>query len=300
VHDCIARRFSPNIRVLKLIREVSFKDFFFEESFSLINKFYLYFSFLKYLNYIQAFDKVIFKKLVVFSDMQPFDNIFVQYMKINNKVTMTMQHGMYVEFKGDEMGPKENYLYCVSDVFLAWGNNTKRLIEKYHPQCTVYTLGKPVVFIDNLERTNLKYVTIIFDHNLFEEENKKLFLIACKFSKKFNIKVNVRMHPHNIYENYGFEDKMLFFNYPLRGSIFVLGHTSTLLYECIAMNIKSFIIFSDKPNAGFPAEIIFNNLNELENLINTPYDFRIVKDEFFTEYGIKSKELYSNFFMEYK
>jgi hypothetical protein len=300
VHDSISRSFNLNFKILNLIREVPFKGFFLEYDFLLINKIYLYFSFLKYLNYIRAFDVISFEILVVFSDMQPFDNIFVQHMKSNGKLTMTMQHGLYIEYKGQEVGPKENYLHCVSDIFLAWGDNTKKLIKKYHPKCKVFTLGKPSAFMDKPRVVDLEYITIIFDQNLYEEENKKLLLMAYKFYEKFNIKINIKMHPHNKHESYNFKSEVVDFNYSLNGSIFVLGHTSTLLYECVAMNIKTFIMSSDKPNAGFPKEFIFNNFSELERVVKIPYDFKTTKHEYFIEYGERSKELYVDFFMDNK
>ena len=63
------------------------------------------------------------------------------------KKTIALQHGLYVDYEGHETVNTSNYLHHVSQNFLAWGNNTKRLIQKYKPTSNVYVCGKPVATI---------------------------------------------------------------------------------------------------------------------------------------------------------
>lgn len=88
-----------------------------------------YYAFCLYLTYIEAkcfikyIEKSSIKKVVVFCDMHPVDNMVVQMCKKQGIKTYTLQHGHY-----SKNSPA--FVHSVSDVFLGFGSYTYNIAEK--------------------------------------------------------------------------------------------------------------------------------------------------------------------------
>ncbi len=172
-----------NIGVLfKLIKNI--KIFTSLDKGSFIGRVYLYVTSVYCLNVLEKIVKCYkFKYLVTFADMQPVDNILVQYSKNKAITTITLQHGLYIDYSFFRNVNMVNYMNVTSDYFLSWGRDTKALINKYSPGSRVVICGKPIPDIDNLETAD--YFTVIFDQNLFHEFNKKLRRLRMKYLKSW-------------------------------------------------------------------------------------------------------------------
>jgi len=201
------------------------------------------------------------KILVVFSDMQPVDNLLVQVAKKCGAKTVTLQHGLYVDYEGFDNVNKFNYLNQESDIFLSWGEDTKRLINKYQ-QSKVIICGKPIA-LPVTRAEGVSYFTVVFDQNLFHDVNVELLQLSHFIAEKFNLKINLRLHPRNKLSCYDYDESITVVNKPVAESKFVIGHTSSFIYECMRAGVPIFKFVTDIPSNITPDTISFRNADEL-------------------------------------
>lgn len=230
--------------------------------------------------------------LVVFSDMQPIDNLLVQIANSYNVKTVTMQHGLYVDYDSYDNINKYNYKNCLSKYFLAWGEETKELLEAY-TNTYAYICGKPVDLVRHKNFSN--YFTIIFDQNLFYEKNVEMLEIGRKIRNEIGIEINVRLHPSNDPSKYEIDVRRLKIGFPIEKSKFVLGHTSSYIYECMRVGLPSFRYRTNVPTNKKGEEIDFKKIEEfldkyrqIDNI-----DFVGLSEYYIKYYGEKSKNMYS-------
>ncbi len=154
-----------------------------------ITKACLYIKFCSYLFVLEKIKKINFKRLVLFADMQPVENLLAQYFRLQNIETVTLQHGLYVEYKDMDTVNVINYKHCVSEFFLAWGNNTKLLIEKYCPDTKAIICGKPkILMANNNHNVEVKnsFCLIVLDQNIFDKQNFEM--IQCVKDSNIDVK----------------------------------------------------------------------------------------------------------------
>lgn len=237
-------------------------------------------------------------KLVVFADMQPVDNIISQYANLNGQPTTTLQHGLYVDYgTGDTSNVNiVNYLNAEARCFLAWGLNTAKIISKYHPNTKTYLCGKPT--IRPLDSTTPKqYFTAIFDQNLFFKYNLELLDIANSVADKLNLKINIRLHPNNKIEWVKFDPLSTVINEEISGSQFIIGHTSSLLYECMRVGIPTFKMRSTVASIDTPETLSFSSADELEALVKEqPCTPSTTASEYIQDIGASAEANYSLYF----
>lgn len=211
--------------------------------------------------------------VVVFADMQPLDNLLVQQAKRNKKQTTTLQHGLYVDYGStDETNVNiVNYLNAEAEHFLAWGESTARLIKRYHPEVQTYLCGKPTLVAPDRLRAD-GYFTVIFDQNIFFKHNIELLEIAYVVAEHLQLKVNIRLHPNNKIEWVKIDPLKTLVNEELNGSAFVVGHTSSLIYECMRIGVPAFRYKTDVPALDTSARILFSSADELQALVKGPLD----------------------------
>lgn len=213
--------------------------------------------------------------VVVFADMQPLDNLLVQQANRNKQQTTTLQHGLYVDYGStDETNVNiVNYLNAEAEHFLAWGESTARLIKRYHPEVQTYLCGKPTLVAPDQLRAG-GYFTVIFDQNIFFKHNIELLKIAYAVADHLRLKVNIRLHPNNKIEWVEIDPPKTLVNEELNGSAFVVGHTSSLIYECMRIGVPAFRYKTDVPALDTPDRILFSSAEELQALLesslNTP------------------------------
>ncbi len=229
----------------------------------LIEKLYLFSSFLFYTKILHHLKVGKCKKIVVFADMQPVDNLIVQYCRMLNKETVTLQHGLFVDYAGTYNISSVSYKNVVSDYFLTWGNNNKALIERYNPNCSVIVCGNPAIKPYKPSRKGDKFFTVFFDWDVFKGENKELLDIAYKISDKLNIKFNLRFHPSNNISNYDINDKYILNNIDYRESFFMLGHTSSMIHVCQRLGLLVFKYDSDIPTNPVDKKYCFKSADDV-------------------------------------
>lgn len=249
-------------------------------------------TFASYIRYIKCIDADM-NMLVVFSDMQAVDNLLVQVAKTRGIKTVTLQHGLYVDYASLDNVNKFNYLNSEAEYFLAWGEDTKNLIEKYKSS-NVLICGKPSKMPD-IEKSDPEYFTVIFDQNIFHENNKEMMSIAHKIASNLGIKSNIRLHPHNKLKWYRYDKNLCVIGMPIENSSFVIGHTSSLMYECLRIGIPTFRYKTDVPSNNCPNEITFTDCDEFFDKYRNSQDlcFSNIGKTYIETYGNNSIEKYS-------
>lgn len=249
-------RFLPNgLILLNLL--TSWSVFFSLRQYPPKERLFVYFRICAYLVVLRKIRKITFEKLVLFADMQPMDNLLAQYF--SDKESVTLQHGLYVDYAHSDTINTINYEHHVSDHFLAWGKDTAELIKRYHPEGKVTICGKPNLqtSIPTSEPPGTPYFTVIFDQNMFEEYNLKLLEIAYQFSNQAGLKFCLRMHPWNDPEKYFLDKRYILETRPLSMSKFVVGHTTSMLYELLRIGVPAFKLKSPERALSTPDELQF-------------------------------------------
>lgn len=262
---------------------------------SVLKKQCLYFRLCQYLIVLSNVIEQNFKYFVSFSDMQAVDNLIIQYLNHQNFVqTITLQHGLYVEYKDVDTINIINYKNQVAHYFLSWGMITKELISKYHPDTKIVVCGKPT--LEPIKRSILNYITVILDQLLFEKENKKMLSVASKYAIDNGYLLNIRFHPQlkeSNYENMGIKYQK---SLDINKSVFVIGHTSSLLYEMLCLNIPVYKYKSTAPAIEYPFELTFSSVEELDNARKVKCDFLELSKKYISYIGDDAILKYKPFF----
>jgi hypothetical protein len=260
--------------------------------------------FIRFIEYLFVSKKILsykFKYLVAFADMQPVENLLVQLTKLTNRKTVTLQHGLYVDYGDMDTVNIINYKNHCSDYFLAWGNSTKRLIEKYH-NSNIIVCGKPSIYglPESCQikgsSSGRKYL-VILDQRIFDEQNFAMLAIACRHAKNKNTEVFVRFHPQNNKELYlqKFPNVQPIIN--IEEDFVVIGHTSSMIYEALVLGYESYRYSTEVPSLGFPSDLTFTDDVSFDAVLkaNIRQSTSAGKD-YIDCTGLESKVKYKNFF----
>lgn len=258
--------------------------------------FYRYLKAISYLSVLNVAYNYKFKTLVTFADMQSIENMLVQYFRKQGKTTITLQHGLYVDYTTFENINKVNYESVVSDYFLAWGNETKALIGKYHPDVKVTICGKPIDLTPPAQKED--YFTLVFDQNIFKKQNTELLTIASEIAVSTGLKINIRLHPWNNRSAYNFNAEISVFDRTIESSQFVIGHTTSMIFECMRSGIPAYKYRTDVPANVIDDRLKFSDAEELLQCLENTKDFDFVEaGKYYLQYlGEESLEQYRLFF----
>lgn len=298
VQDFNSRRKYPNINVLlNLIRNIRIYPKL--GSWPIKTRLYLYCRIAYYTAVIEKLSKLEFAKILVFADMQPLDNLVIQFF--SDKTSITLQHGLYVDYEETETVNVANYKYQVANYFLAWGRDTASLIARYHPETIISICGKPNL-IQNVERDlgcDQDYFSVVFDQPFFEKYNSSLLDIANQFSHQTGLRFNLRMHPWNDPLIYSLNHEYIVETKPLESSKFIIGHTTSMLYELLRIGVPAFKLKSLEYSLPTAEELQFGDMEELVKLSARNFSSEQcigVGKEYISYIGEESLARYQNFF----
>jgi len=226
-------------------------------------KVYVYCRMAFYRAVLQVVARIQFRKLLVFADMQPMDNLLLQAFP--DRLSITLQHGLYVDYHDTDTINVVNYRNQLADYFLAWGQDTALLISRYQPGTKAVVCGKPNLAPKPESETgrDIDYFSVVFDQNMYEKYNMRLLEIANQFSELTGIKFNLKMHPWNNPARYVIDRARVIESRPLSMSKFVVGHTTSLLYELLRIGVPAFKLRSPEPALATPDEMQFEDVTEL-------------------------------------
>jgi glycosyltransferase involved in cell wall biosynthesis len=268
--------------------------------FNLKTSLYRYFKAISYIKVWKIMRRYDFRYLISFADMQGVENMLVQYFRKKGKITATLQHGLYIDYINFDNVNRVNYENLVSDYFIAWGKETKALIERYHPNVKVIICGKPLHLLK--ASNSKKYFSLVFDQLLFQEQNAELLLIAYEIAKLNDLQVNVRIHPWDKKEKYSFDSDRTVFDQKLEYSMFVIGHTTSMIFECMRNGIPAFKYKTKYPSNVVSDDLTFTNTEELIKRIQDIEKYNFTElGKYYLEYvGDDSLQQYANFFNSLK
>lgn len=265
---------------------------------SMKERIYLYTNYLRIVEILDGLGALEVEHLIVFADMQPMDNALAQLFKQKGINTITLQHGLYADLRDTDDMNVVNCKNTVSHHFLAWGEATQELLLVYGKNVETTICGKPLPLAIDINAPAKDYATIILDHPLYTAKNKELLQMARALSTKQGLKINVRLHPYDNPSGYDLSGDNVLVGEELDDSRFVLGHTSSLLYECMRAGMQTYKMRSDQPSpsTGRDEAFSFASLEELESKIAANYDAEATGKYYIQYTGEAAQEQYLQFF----
>jgi hypothetical protein len=162
-----------------------------------------------------------------------------------------------------------------SEYFLAWGNATADLVKIHNPKNKFVVCGKPSIHLErspDADNKANKSVSVILDQNIFEDQNMTMLSIMTEYAQKNDKAIKVRFHPYNDKNKYFSVFPSIVEDDNILAAEFVVGHTSSLIYEAILYGCRVFQYRSGAPSLIPPDFILFSSLQELEDKIGRPYN----------------------------
>lgn len=144
------------------------------------------------------------KKVVLFAEMQNFDRVLSWTCRRRGIPCATMQHGLYAEYENTPTENRWNYRPLFIDVFLAWGEETARLVSRNAPGIRTIVCGKPTFqeITPPVGENHRFDCVVILDQNLFKAENQRMLAIVSQAFAAGQGRLGVRLHPSNCREDY--------------------------------------------------------------------------------------------------
>ncbi|MCF6430583.1 MULTISPECIES: hypothetical protein [unclassified Leisingera] len=254
----------------------------------------------KYGFILEHFRKMTFKALICFADMQPVEHLLARYFRAQGVTTLTLQHGLYVDYGDMDTVNVINYQHQPSEYFLSWGPESSQLIKHHHPGNTTVNCGKPLIFNasgDEVSEKPQPYIAVFLDQRIFNQQNEEMLQIASACARRTGRTVKVRFHPSIRKEEFlqRFPDirEQLHF----QDADFVIGHTSSLIYEALSLGCRVLRYDSEVPGIPLPDSCTFRTLEQLEARLALPQPEGLAQ-QYFCATGEASLRRYADFFRE--
>jgi len=200
------------------------------------------------------------KELVVilFAEMQLFENYIAQLAKQAGRYTIGLQHGFYSNDYSRPTVNSLNYQHIAVDEMLVWGSNTKELLMEHNPNLKVSIVGRPSTHFLSQQNFHLKggfpssYVAIL-DADEFSETNNKILDVASKLAQKDGVELFLKCHPSTNLKDNSLRRLILEDINDLGQAPHFIGYRSSLLLElvadeflCMAIDGSPFLESKDK------------------------------------------------------
>lgn len=258
----------------------------------------LFFRLLQYIAYLQVVLCSPAKLAVTFSDMQPFDSLVAQAMSLRGTKTATLQHALYVDYKDMDTINTVNYLQQPSQWYLAWGQNTVDLIQRYHPNTQFEICGKPnmqPVKASNAAKTG---ILVIFDQRIFNQQNRVMATIARNFALEKGLKLKFRLHPQTNAAQFQRWFPEAEITKEILPSDYIIGHSSSFLLELLEAGHIVLQLRSDEHKIDFPEALSFASKRELKQIVDraNAVSNSVLRGSLIAAIGEESKTLYRDAF----
>jgi hypothetical protein len=144
-----------------------------------------------------------YQALVTFFDARLYDNILVQYFKMNHIATATLQHG---HFNATKPGAKSRQVIgiafegFVSDKIFVWGEYAKfEAMKNGISSDRIQCVGCPKYIgykkIDKIKANNIFGIILDGGNNLTYQSNIEMIKIANEIAEKKQMKYVIKPHP---------------------------------------------------------------------------------------------------------
>jgi hypothetical protein len=239
-----------------------------------------------------------YRVLICFADMQPVENLIAQIARATGLLTVTLQHGLYVDYGDIDTVNRVNYEHQPSEYFLAWGGLTANLIRRHHPGNSVIAVGKPEIYAtsaNNEVKEGSQYVSIIMDQHWYDDENVEMLKVVSEYCRSCDLAINVKFHPTNKREKYTRANASYRSDLDVSGSLFIVGHTSSLAYEFLVLGRRVFFFKSNTPRLPTDDRVTFCSSDQLAKIASEDYPKQLGAD-YIKCTGEASRDQYRKFF----
>jgi len=257
---------------------------------SFMAKLYLAAIITKIFNYIQLLEKSTFpetaKKYICFNTAYKEESILTEYFKKRKVETITMQHGIFCDFKQVIPFDIINLDNLIADKVLCWGQSTvDYLISKGIEKSRLILMGNPKykdVEIQNIDQSFTRCL-VLLGRQIYVPSNDKLLALLRDYNRKYGNKIlfYIKKHPFLMdSDNKSFAsiaDNMIFLGKEhstkevLKSGLvnFSIAVNTTAYYESLALG-KVSLRWAETENEEFIGlDDKFVNMEEFEEKIRT-------------------------------
>ncbi len=207
------------------------------------------------------------KAVVVFAEMQDLDRVLSWRCQLNAISCATLQHGLYVEYLKEDTVNRHNYDPQYVTHFLAWGNVTKEIVEKYNAAIEIIACGKPLTIKEQVEVTQPFDIVVIMDQEMFANENQEMLDAVSSLSRQNNFEVAVLFHPQNEPKDYNIDRFKQLETLEGVGAASYIYHTTSYFVDLLQARKRVFRYATDKETLPFPSKYEFRDVTELDALV---------------------------------
>lgn len=270
----------------------------FTSRYEFINGIYVYLKIINNFRIVNITENIKFNNLVVFSDVHPLENLLVQYNNYRGINTVTLQHGLYIDYENEQNINRLNYIEVPSTYVLVWGESSQKLFEKYNDNIKSFVCGKLTIKQTNKDdvRNNTDFIGVVLDIPKYKKYNQNLIDIGYNLALRSGKKIKLRIHPMDNVENYTIDKNIVYITQNVDESDFILGHTTSMIYELLVSGKKVFKMRSDVPSNEISEFLKFSNMEELEEKLSTDFDFIEEGKKYIKYIDSESKNRYKIFF----
>lgn len=141
--------------------------------------------------------------IIVFCDIFPTDNIFVQFFQQRGIVTMTLQHAAFTAALKNPTNINDTGIeltYSISDYFLGWNQFTKEQAARCGMKEDKFRIVGMPQFIDNSyrpdEKNKYNCFGVILGVKEYDDVNRNVVKIAGEIAEKYRLNYYLKYHPN--------------------------------------------------------------------------------------------------------
>ena len=189
--------------------------------------------------------------VILFGEMQIFENYIAQLAKQVGCYTVGLQHGFYSDDQKKITVNSLNYKNVIVDEMFVWGKNTKDLLLRHNPKLKITIVGRPSTHFlfdknFNLAIDSASSYLAILDADEFGNTNDKILKVVKGLAKRDGVNFFIKYHPSTMAEGNNLQHNIFRNNKSLGSNPYIVGHRSSLLLELAADNFSCFVI-EDSP-----------------------------------------------------
>lgn len=189
--------------------------------------------------------------VILFGEMQIFENYIAQLAKQVGCYTVGLQHGFYSDDQKKITVNSLNYKNVIVDEMFVWGKNTKDLLLRHNPKLKITIVGRPSTHFlfdknFNLAIESASSYLAILDADEFGNTNDKILKVVKGLAKRDGVNFFIKYHPSTMAEGNNLQHNIFRNNKSLGSNPYIVGHRSSLLLELAADNFSCFVI-EDSP-----------------------------------------------------
>ncbi len=232
----------------------------------------------------------IIDNLVTFCDVHVIDCFITQQYNMQNKKTITLQHGIFTKYADSYpfKGSKSKH-FLVANVF----SQNEAILSGY--KNNIIAVGLCSFVNKSISRTfsipDIYTIGVFLDSEIYREGNISTLKIIAEYNRMYGKEILIKFHPSSLvkeYEKYleefsdcGVVDERTSVIEFCEKSDVVIARNSTTLIEALQYGVLTYIIYSEKQEGKMFQNIDilkFENPEELHNLIDLQTKGQMMKN----------------------